>query len=344
MKNIRIRNKIGAPAKARAVLRARMRRGHQVYLIHSLTNRCNAQCAFCAWHYKDHSDELSTAEVKALYDDARAAGFFALSFWGGEPLIRRDVGELAEHAWRLGLMTHMVTNGALLERKMHKVMPYMDRICISLDHPSERHDEMRGIPGLYAKILSATREIRRCYPGRKVVYVYTFQRGNTDAADVRQAAEVMRSLGVVGVFNAMRLETANDSGVDLEQFAPKPGALAAAFATVRQLKRDGYPVVNSYTHLEMMMQGPPQYRCHWPKFMLPVEANGDVVDCMHWGHRPVGNIRSEPLSRLLQHPRLRALAGQAGEACHKCVSLHRVEISEACEGRFEPLSSWLANL
>ena len=338
------RNKVSTPQKVRSVLSARLHRGHPVYLIHSLTNRCNAQCKFCAWHYDDHDDELSTAEVKALYAEARAAGFFALSFWGGEPLIRRDVAQLCEHAWRLGFLTHMVTNGSLLERKMHKVMPYLDRVCISVDHPSQRHDEMRGIPGLYAKIISATRELRRCYPGRKVIYVYTFQRGNTDPADIRRMAATIKDLGVVGVFNAMRLESANDSGVDLDQFNPQPGELVEAFRAVRQLKGEGFPVVNSDTHLKMMMQGPPRYRCHWPKFMLPVEANGDVVDCMHWGHRPVGNVRQESFTKLLDHPRLRALAGKEGEACHKCVSLHRVEISEACEGRLEPLKSWFASL
>ncbi len=342
--NMPMRQKPSTPRIAGSVLRARLHRGHPVYLIHSLTNRCNAKCQFCAWHYQDATDELSTAEVKALYSEARAEGFFALSFWGGEPLVRRDMPELCEHAWRLGFMTHMVTNGALLERKMHRVMPYLDRVCISVDHPSERHDELRGIPGLYGKILSATRELRRVYPGRKVVFIYTFQKGNTGPAEIRQMARTMKELGVVGVFNAMRMEAANDAGVDLQQFNPEPEELTEAFRVVRQLKRDGYPVVNSNTHLEMMMKGPPRYRCHWPKFMLPVEANGDVVDCMQWGKNPVGNIRDTSFSELLDHPRLRALAGDEGEACHKCVSLHRVEISEACEGRLEPLTSWLSSL
>ena len=89
-----------------------------------------------------------------------------------------------------------------------------------------------------------------------------------------------------------------------------------------------------------MRAGPPEYRCHWPKFMLPIEANGDVVDCMHWGTRPMGNLRQTPLAELLAHPRLRALAGAEGEACHKCVSIHRVEISEVCSGNLEPLRAW----
>ena len=92
--------------------------------------------------------------------------------------------------------------------------------------------------------------------------------------------------------------------------------------------------------MNMMRQGPPVYRCHWPKFMLPIEANGDVVDCMHWGTRPIDNLGRTPLAEVLRHPRLRALAGEEGERCHKCVSIHRVEISEVGNGNLEPLRSW----
>ncbi len=99
-------------------------------------------------------------------------------------------------------------------------------------------------------------------------------------------------------------------------------------------------MLNSFTHMEKMAKGPLGYRCHWPKFMLPIEANGDVVDCMHWGTRPIANLKSTPFPEVLRHPRLRDLAGPAGESCHACVSIHRVEISAVCDEDLEPLRSW----
>ncbi|MBW2459468.1 MAG: SPASM domain-containing protein, partial [Deltaproteobacteria bacterium] len=111
-----------------------------------------------------------------------------------------------------------------------------------------------------------------------------------------------------------------------------------------ELKVQGYPIFNSYTHLDMMRRGLPEYRCHWPKYLMPIEANGDVVDCMHWGEKTLGNVREQPFAEILKSPRLRELAGPVGEACHKCVSLHRVEISEICEGRVEPLLAWVSAL
>ncbi len=337
----------GALTLGRKLLQTRFGQGRQLYLIHSLTNRCNAQCGFCAWRFYDGEQELSTQEIKQLYADARALGFIGVSLWGGEPLMHRDIGELCRHAHELGLRTHMVTNGSLLLRKMDRVVPHLDRFCISVDHPSERHDEMRAIPGLFGKIVDATRQVRRRWPNKKVIFVYTFQQGNTEPETVRAMAALLQELGAVGVFNAMRLEAATDdaAGTDtLKQYEATPEAQARAFDMVRQLKREGYPILNSFTHLEMMRSGPPRYSCHWPKFLLPVEANGDVVDCMNWGRRPVDNIRRAPLSEILEHPRLRALAGAEGEACCKCVSLHRVEISEACEGKMEPVLAWASSL
>ncbi len=35
-----------------------------------------------------------------------------------------------------------------------------------------------------------------------------------------------------------------------------------------------------------------------------------------------------------------AREGEKGEACHKCVSIHRVEISEVWDGNLEPVKSW----
>lgn len=328
---------------ARQIAGARFRWRHPLYLVHALTARCNARCGFCAWNpdFYDPRQQLPTPLIKKLYADARRAGFVALSIWGGEPLLHADFGELVGYARELGFLTHLVTNGFLLEHKLDQVLPAVDRICISVDHPSAKHDEMRAIPGLFDRILSATREVRRRAPQTPIVFVYTMQRANIDPATLRGMAELLASLGVVGVFNALREEAASDKpDHDIGQYAAPPRELAEAFVTLEDLKRRGAPILNSYTHLRMMAKGPPVYRCHWPKLMLPVEANGDVVDCMHWGTRPIGNVKDTPFGALLRHPRLLALAGEVGEACHKCVSIHRVEISEVWDGNLEPLRSW----
>jgi MoaA/NifB/PqqE/SkfB family radical SAM enzyme len=327
----------------RSLVAARCRWRPPVYLVHALTARCNARCGFCAWNpdFYDPSQQLPTEAIAQLYTDARRAGFIGLSIWGGEPLLHPDFGDLVRHARDVGLLTHMVTNGFLLERKIDAVVSYVDRLCISLDHPSAVHDEIRGVRGLFDRIVASTRELRRRAPDLPIIFVYTLLKQNVAPDTLRAAADLMAELGVLGIFNDLRVDAATDApDTTLAGWAPSDDERAAAFVTLTELKRRGYPILDSFTYLGMMRQGPPVYRCHWPKFMLPVEANGDVVDCMHWGTRPIGNVARTPLTELLAHPRLRALGGHAGEACHACVSIHRVEISEVWNGNLEPLRSW----
>ncbi len=326
----------------RQFLGARFHFKHPIYLVHALTARCNARCGFCAWNpdFYDPTEQLPTPAIKQLYSDARSLGFIGLSVWGGEPLLHRDFEEIMRHAHEEGLLTNMVTNGFLLEKKLDAVIRYIDRVSISVDHPSSKHDALRGIPGLFDTIVSGTRALRRRAPDKPIIWVCTLQKANVEVATLRRLAEAMADLGVLGVFNGLREEAATEGDVGLHEYAPSQTELRAAFDLLRDLKRRGYPILNSNTHMAMMREGAPVYRCHWPKFMLPVEANGDIVDCMHWGTRPIGNLKRAPLAELLQSPRLRQLAGSEGEGCHKCVSIHRVEISEVCSGNFEPLKSW----
>jgi MoaA/NifB/PqqE/SkfB family radical SAM enzyme len=338
-----IHGRANAVEIARRLVGARVAWRHPLHLVHALTARCNARCGFCAWNpdFYDPREQLSTEGIEQLYSDARRAGFVGLSMWGGEPLLHPDFDRLARHASSVGLHTHVVTNGFLLERKMDSVVSHLDRVSISVDHPSRAHDEIRKIPGLFERITSATRELRRRAPKKPIVFVCTLQKANVDTATVRAMAELCAELGVLGVFNGLREEAATSSAdARLDRFAPSATELAAAFTTLASLKQQGYPILNSQTHLAMMAKGPPVYRCHWPKLMLPVEANGDVVDCMCWGTRPIGNVQKTPFAELLRSPRLRALAGPEGERCHKCVSIHRVEISEVWAGNLEPIASW----
>jgi len=334
---------------ARTLFRLRFKWENPIYLIHAITARCNARCGFCAWHpdFYDGSDELTTDEVKKLYRDAREAGFVALSLWGGEPLVRQDVGELLKYAKELGFATNMITNGALLERKMDEVVPHIDRLCISVDYPSDKHDSFRGVKGLYGKILSATLRIKAKYPKQKIVYNYTIQNENADLQIIEEMARVMKTLGVAGIFNGMRIEAAStdeEKEAEMRKYNPTNAKLAEVFEKLRELKKLGYPIVNSHTHINKMTDLPMFYRCHWPKAVLPIEANGDVVDCQYWGRKPIDNIRNKPFSEILKHPRVLALAGKEGESCHKCVSVHRIDVSEAWEGRLRALASWGRNL
>jgi radical SAM protein with 4Fe4S-binding SPASM domain len=80
----------------------------------NLTHKCNFVCDLC---FSDSgtaaSDELTTDEAKAMLDNARKAGVTYVVLSGGEPLIRKDFLELADHMSELGMRMGFASNGSL---------------------------------------------------------------------------------------------------------------------------------------------------------------------------------------------------------------------------------------
>src|SRR5262245_66003659 len=65
----------------------------------------------------DPKSELTTDEWKRVFSEARALGVLQLGLSGGEPMVRKDLEELAAHARSLGLYSTLVTSGLGLTRQ-----------------------------------------------------------------------------------------------------------------------------------------------------------------------------------------------------------------------------------
>jgi radical SAM protein with 4Fe4S-binding SPASM domain len=87
-----------------------------------------------------------------------ALGTELLILTGGEPLLRRDVIEIARHAGRRGLMVVLGTNGTLLDARAARALREagVRGVGISVDSLSaEKHDAFRGVAGAWEKALRA---------------------------------------------------------------------------------------------------------------------------------------------------------------------------------------------
>ncbi len=75
---------------------------------------------------------------------------------GGEPLLRKDLEQIIQAFKVPNRAPYIVvtTNGTLLtkERYISLREAGVDEFSLSLDYPDDRHDEFRGIPGLFDKI------------------------------------------------------------------------------------------------------------------------------------------------------------------------------------------------
>lgn len=133
-------------------------------LIWELTQACDLSCKHCRAdaHPERHPNELSTAEGKALLDDASEFGegqLVVLS--GGDPLVRDDVHELVEYGVDRGLAMTMTPSGtsSLDAETVHRLSDAgLRRLAVSLDGPDpESHDEFRGEQGSFEQTVRAAR-------------------------------------------------------------------------------------------------------------------------------------------------------------------------------------------
>jgi len=99
-----------------------------------VSNRCNLGCDYCYVPEKV-GKELCTETWKGIIDKLADYGVFQVTFGGGEPLMRNDLIELAEHCESRGLPVCVTTNGLLLD-KFGERLKVFRQVNISLHEKS----------------------------------------------------------------------------------------------------------------------------------------------------------------------------------------------------------------
>ena len=332
---------------ARLVRRALQTRfiDHQPFILsHLLTARCNADCYTCLWKMPANAkvEEMSTEEVCALYRDAAAAGFSALVLWGGEPLLRRDTGAVLQAARQAGLNTTLITNGWWLAERADEVIPWVNRLMVSVDGIGDRHDEIRRCSGLFDRLDHGLRTVRRKFPDVVVIINAVLSRLNAD--QLEQIAEYGKRLGDHVSFQAMDFTDYGyaDRPIDLPKLRLLSEEEAGIAREVAALRRRGYPVSDSNAYLARLRPDARRFRCHFKKVCLRVEPNGDVLDCTQKA-APLANVRQTSLRALCRSPSFREFQHQA-ESCNRCRDAAVVEVSHMWDGRVEAIWSAIRTL
>jgi radical SAM protein with 4Fe4S-binding SPASM domain len=121
-------------------------------VVWNYTRACNLNCKHCYGNTtrRQAPDELTIEEAKRAIDQFEETGVVALAFSGGEPLMRKDIFEVAGYARSRGFFVSVATNGVLITKRvagrMKQVFDYAE---ISLDGFEEVHDRFRGVRGAW---------------------------------------------------------------------------------------------------------------------------------------------------------------------------------------------------
>jgi len=286
------------------------------FLAHAVTFGCNSKCQTCSyWKLTPRmKEDLSTEEVYAMLDEAHDAGMRAYYLFGGEPLVRKDVGALVTYARRRGFLTTMNTNGSLLAGKVESLRD-LDVAFVSLDHPTVYHDEIRGRKGNFDEVMRGTQRLRQV-TGCRVVLVTTISTLNFDA--IEPMAQLAKKMGVMISYNSV--EPTLDFGLTDRATSPNfqlglsPAKLREFYATLLRLKKEGYPLMETEQVLRDFVEGRP-WKCEFPKMFVYVSPDKKIYSCDYaYGY----DLKHGSFEEYFSSPPFRAHR-RSSEVCNRCV-------------------------
>ena len=119
-------------------------RPRPLWLLAELTYRCPLQCPYCTnpLELHQHKNELDTSAWMDVLSQARELGSVQLGLSGGEPLIRKDLEQIVEHASEIGFYSNLITTGIGFTEKRVKDLKAcgLDHIQLSIQDKAKTAD------------------------------------------------------------------------------------------------------------------------------------------------------------------------------------------------------------
>lgn len=125
--------------------------------IWNLTNRCNLSCKHCySESTVNDKDSLSTEDILKTIPSMYKAGIRFLIFSGGEPLLRKDIFEIAQECKKNNITTYLSTNGIYIDQNnIDDIVSNFNYIGVSIDGDRDTHDKFRGLKGAFDRSITA---------------------------------------------------------------------------------------------------------------------------------------------------------------------------------------------
>jgi radical SAM protein with 4Fe4S-binding SPASM domain len=280
---------------------------------------------------KASAHELTTDECLGVLGELSALGAEMVILTGGEPLLRRDIFDIASAASAAGMWVVMGTNGVLVTDPVAARMVEcgVKGVAISIDSiDAGRHDGFRGGRGAFAASLRALETCRA--QGLEVLVQTTVMEENYD--EVEPLLELARRLGAWSFNLYFLVQTGR--GETMHELAPeRTEAMLRRLVTLQQRYRPMLVRAKCAPHFKRIAfeegeAGLESGGCMAGVDYCRITPDGDVTPCPYMT-AVAGNVRDGGFTRVWnESPLLASLrdASRLGGRCGAC------EYRELCGG------------
>ncbi|MEW6295026.1 MAG: radical SAM protein [Candidatus Diapherotrites archaeon] len=241
----------------------------------SITNKCNSKCIYCNIPERKIKD-LSTGQVLEVIEVLSKKGTKRIGFTGGEPLLRKDIGEIIDFARKKGIFTTLGSNGILAEKRIDE-LKNLNLLVLSLDGSKKIHDMQRGIK-CYEKVVGAIKKARE--NGIKVWTVTTLTKYNLNEIDfiLEKAQELNFWASFQPLHHNPRL-----SG-KTEKIRPSEKEYKNVVKKLIEAKIERKKVANSMQYLKHLLYWPDSskaIKCLAGRQFCHIDSNEDIFPCFN---------------------------------------------------------------
>ncbi|MFH1776275.1 MAG: radical SAM protein [Candidatus Omnitrophota bacterium] len=315
-----------------------------------LTYRCSSRCKMCQmWKRPYDYREMDLTEWKKAVDMLAELKIGLIYLFGGDVLLKKEIlFPLAKYIKCKGISCDITSNGNLLTKEIAKelVETGADNIGVSIDAVGERHDNIRGVKGIFERATQGLKEMvrikgKRAYPS---ISIYcTVSNLNIDKFDEllpyaidlgadqlhfeyygEFSPELIQQSKVADIVANPYYQRQNDSLLLNEKQArylkTKIDELERKYREKIYLDTDNIDCFR----VQDLVKGSCQHeRCYISRYHITIDPSGNVLPCLFFQNYHLGNICEMSISKIWENKRhrdfLRAIKNKQVKICQQCI-------------------------
>jgi len=271
------------------LLKAKLNAKRVPFLVQfTVTNRCDSRCTYCyARYYDRYQEDLTDEQAFKIIDQLAMAGTWRVNLVGGEPLLRKDIGEIINYVKKRGMECAMTSNGHLVPQKIDELKK-LDILCLSLDGDQKAHDANRG-EGSFTKIIKALEAASIYQIPLQIATVLTKENLNSLDFIFAIAYKYSAPIGFTTL-----ITPSSPEGKVTPFGMPSDEEYHKVLRKIIEAKQRGVPILFSVKSLEYCLRWPLSYAqdkiigekpgfqyipCLAGRFYGIIDANGDIYPC-----------------------------------------------------------------
>jgi Fe-coproporphyrin III synthase len=325
-------------------------------IVWNVTKACNLSCTHCysGSNAAQDKNELDTDEAKDVIDDLSSFGAPVVLFSGGEPLLRKDIFEIADYAKDKGLRVVFSTNGTLITEDVAERIKKIgvSYVGISIDGKEETNDYFRNGNGIFKNSMNGIKNCQKF--GIKVGLRFTIHKGNKndipEIFDLLEENKIQRICFYHLVYSGRGLELI---GSDLDHREIRE-ALDYIIKRTKEMHNKGNKAEvltvdnhadGPYLYLKMKQENNPEAENALELLKANKWNNSGIgIGCISWDgevypdqflrNHSLGNVKSKKFSRIWEghdNPFLQELKNRHPFLPDKCKNCSWLSI---CNGNF----------